>query len=577
MSFLFVNSADTFNDFFNSYYQKTTMAVDTETTGLLLFSDKIRLFQVYAKGCTPAVLDFRYISQFRDKLELFLSKNRTYALHNASFDLKFLWAMGLNLKGFIFDTMLAAQSLDAGLDVKYSLKECAARYINVELDKFEQKTDYSGNLTPEQIRYAADDARYTYQLYEVLNTSIMRRRLMGTLRIEARAIRPIAAMEYNGFGFDKEQWNLALEAAKNDAEKALNELTLACPKQNVGLSLFGGVNINFNSPQAVLTYFKGLGIKIDSLNQKSITDLAKKNKLIALYAAWKKQDTRWRDFVKYLKHINPATGRLHSSFLQNQAETGRMTSRNPNLQNIPREAVYRRCFVPKQGNKLVVADFSQIELRVLAEVTGDRRMLQAYNNDEDLHTITAAALNDIDISQVTKAMRTEAKPVNFGLIFGSGPDGLLRQAKYGYGLDVDLDWATEKRAKFMQTYVSVPKWHRELSNETGDMITTITGRQRWLTMFTDRLTVRANTRIQGPAADITKLALGLLWDAYEKDPYFLFISVVHDEIILECSEDRASELALTLKSCMETAGSMVMKRVKTVADTAIGNNWSECK
>lgn len=578
MNFLLVDTREKFEEFANIYRTATIIATDTETTGLDPHSSRIRLLQFYSKGLTPVVIDFNYASHYWDLLETFLKTTRKWALHNASFDLKFLWRHGLDLKGYIFDTMLTAQVLDAGLEVKYSLSECCNRYLGIAVDKFEQKTDFSGPLNPEQLEYAALDTVHTYKLFEAQFKSVLRRNLKRIVDIESNCIRPIAQMEYNGFSFDSNRWQAALQDAKDKAIAALTKLEKLAPKQGAQLSLFGSVNINFNSPQAVLKYFGSLGIPITSVNQKEISDLAPKYPIIAAYQTWKKLDTQWRDFVKYLKHINPKTGRLHSSFLQNQAETGRMTSRNPNLQNIPRSAVYRACFGAENRHSLVVADFSQIELRVLAEVTGDRRMVAAYNNDEDLHTITAAALNDIPLSEVTKAQRTEAKPVNFGLIYGAGAKGLLAQARYGYGLtEVDLDWATDKREKFMATYAAVPKWHRSLSNETVEVIETITGRQRHLTKFTDKLTVRANTRIQGPAADITKISLGLLWEQWEQDPYFKFISVVHDEIILECPDDRAEQLAKTLKSCMESAGSQVMKKVKTVADTAIGKNWSECK
>jgi len=270
--------------------------------------------------------------------------------------------------------------------------------------------------------------------------------------------------------------------------------------------------------------------------------------------------------------IHPKTGRLHPHYAQNGAWSGRMSCWNPNIQQIPRSAKFRACFIAPPGRKLIIADYSQIELRVAAEITRDPRMTEAYRKGDDLHRLTASLMLNKDMNMVAPQERQAAKAVNFGLIYSMGAAGLKQYAAQSYGTEMTLEQAEEFRNRFFKAYTGIAKWHRTLKNEPPKESRTLAGR-KFTFSENSGLAILSNTPVQGTAADIAKKALGLLVNRL-KNTNTHIMGVIHDEIIVESSDEKADEAAEILKTTMEEAGNSILKYVPCQAEVSISQNWS---
>ena len=272
-------------------------------------------------------------------------------------------------------------------------------------------------------------------------------------------------------------------------------------------------------------------------------------------------------------HIHSLTGRIHPEYRQLGATTGRLSCRNPSLQNIPRKKAFRECFISSPEHKIVVADFSQIELRVAAETSNDKRMIEAYNKGGDLHKLTASLVMNKHISQITKEERQAAKAINFGLIFAMGSRSLSEYARNTYGVDMTIEDATLFRNRFFNAYFGLAQWHQNVKISLVKETRTLIGRRR---LWRDQpaLTQLLNTPIQGTAADILKKALILLAIELEGTASKI-IGTVHDEIILEVPDHDVEEIAKTLQNTMEKTGGYFLNKVPVIADVSMGDSWAE--
>ena len=288
-------------------------------------------------------------------------------------------------------------------------------------------------------------------------------------------------------------------------------------------------------------------------------------------------------YVEGLLKVVGKDGRIHSSFNQTVTATGRLSSTDPNMQNIPvRQELgseIRRCFVPREGWVFVDADYSQIELRVLAHIAGDERMIQAFNNNEDIHAVTASQVFGVPLDQVSHEMRSRAKAVNFGIVYGIS----------AFSLSEDIGVYPKQAQQYMDAYLE--KYHgvreymagiKEKAKEDG-YVTSSFGRRRWIPeLKAANFNVRAfgervalNTPIQGTAADIIKLAMIHVADALEDEKLrSRLVLQVHDELILECPAEEADRASEILRREMENAASL---SVKLRADVSRGENWYDAK
>jgi DNA polymerase-1 len=271
----------------------------------------------------------------------------------------------------------------------------------------------------------------------------------------------------------------------------------------------------------------------------------------------------------WLKHVAD-DGRVCAHWHPCGAKTGRMSSGQPNLQNVPRAGAYRRCFRAPPGRVLVQADFSQIELRIAAKVTGDEQMIAAFRRGEDLHTLTARRMTGQ--GQVSAAERQRAKPVNFGLIYGLGAASLRRKAQADYGLELsEADVARYRRA-FFAAYPAVRRWHVHIRAEQATETRTLAGR-RVVVKANDFFGAKANYVVQGTGGDGIKTALALLWERRGEVPGAFPVLAVHDEIVVECGEDQAEAVAIWLKQAMMDAMAPLIDPVPVEVEVKLGRTW----
>ncbi|SES87702.1 DNA polymerase-1 [Methanococcoides vulcani] len=542
------------------------LAIDTETTGLNPLEAEIRLIQIAAPETPVLVIDcFRLPEDSRGPLKDLLAGGVAKTFHNAKFDLKFLKHAGLPVNGKIFDTMLAERLLTAGLTNTpgASLKALAKKYLGVDLSKEEQVSDWGqADLTTEQLRYAALDAAILLDLRPKLAKNLNAYDLVRAATLEFECVPALVDMELNGMLVDQNKWRVL--SSKMEQEQA--ETAERTKK------LLGDPGINLNSPKQVLEALKAHGIDVSKTDKETLKPLADEHPVIKVLLEYKAAAKIVNSFTKkYPEHISPVTGRLHPTYKQMGAATGRMSCVNPNLQQVPKGSEIRSCFIASPGNRLVIADYSQIELRVMAQISQDKRMLEAYKHGGDLHKLTASLITGTPIDEVTKEQRQAAKAINFGMVYGMGATGLKDYAKNSYGVTISKQEAEKFKQAFLTSYPGVQKYFMRMGHHSQTR--TLSGRRR-LWDGQPKTTQLYNTPIQGTAADIIKQALG--WLSPRLAPTeALIIGVVHDEIILDVPVEQAEQVANILKDTMEEAGAKYLTSLPVVADTKIASNWSE--
>ena len=556
------------------------IAVDTETTGLDPLKDRIRLVQIAAANQPVIIIDlFKVAKETLAPLRELLQGTPIKVLQNAKFDLKFLQQAGLPIAGKLFDTMIAAQLLDAGVRSHgYNLAELVKVYLGEELSKEQQRSDWSHpSLSSEQLEYAARDAAILLRLREVMKPKLTGARLVETAKLEFDCLGAIAQMEVNGMLLDLSRWASLRQELKQKRDQMAGALRQQFQPAllSAQLDLLGNeVSLNLDSQPQVLEALQQMGVPVENTSKLSLIPLAEEHPPVRALLEYRKAAKSVQAFASSLpKHVHPITGRIHPDYQQMGAATGRMSCRNPNLQQIPRDKIFRSCFIPAPGYRLVVADYSQIELRVAAELSGDRRMIEAYQNDEDLHRLTAALIADKSLDQVEKSERQAAKAVNFGLIYAMGAKGLAEYAYNNYGVQMSLKQAETFRKRYFEAYQGIARWHGAIKRRLPKEMRTMGDRLRcW--KDEPKLTELLNTPVQGTAADITKAALAKLPTTL-KETGARLIGTVHDEILLEAPKDSAEQAAQMLQQVMEQAGQRYLRKVPVKAEVAIALNWAE--
>jgi DNA polymerase-1 len=276
----------------------------------------------------------------------------------------------------------------------------------------------------------------------------------------------------------------------------------------------------------------------------------------------------------YPSFVHPKTGRIHANFLQCRVPTGRLACTSPNIQQIPHEDEFRRCFVAEEGNVLVIADYSQIELRILAEVSDDPAFVEAFQKGEDLHRVTAATMYGVPMDEVTKEQRSDAKRINFGLMYGRGAKSLSAQ------LGTDEERGRELIDEYFANYPKVQRFLQMTANRAvrDRTLRTLAGRVRKFgpsTVADDRGALRReamNYPIQGASADIAKLALGYVREELEGLDARL-INCIHDEFVVECAQEISEEVSERTRAAMIRAGEEILIKVPVDVEVAVSREW----
>ena len=551
------------------------IGVDLETTALSPRDGRIRLLQLATPNETFVVDVFEAgdLSPLKEVLE----SGPVKTLHNSKFDYSFLKVEhGISLSP-IFDTMLAAQLLAGGDQTpSFSLEAVAERYADVELDKSARTEDWSGKLSEAQVEYAARDAAVLLPLRERLREDLEEEKLNAVSKIEFRAVAAIAEMELAGIKLDLAKWKELEKTVRERRDAKALELETQFPAPEGILPLEGlGPRLNLNSPKQITDAFRSLGIELE--DTKVWTLLKVDHPAARLLLEYRELQKKLGTYLEtYPSFVHPKTDRIHANFLQCRVPTGRLACTSPNIQQIPHEDEFRSCFVAEIGNTLVIADYSQVELRILAEVSDDPAFVRAFQEEEDLHRVTAASMFGVEKDEVTKDQRSAAKRINFGLMYGRGAKSLSAQL----GTD-------DERARVLidEYFANYPKVQRFLQSTASRAIKTgtlrtLSGRVRkfgdtsGLSQM-DRGAMRReamNFPIQGASADIAKLALAYIREEL-KGLDARLINSIHDEFVVECAENLAEEVAEKMKSAMNEAGKAILKKVPTEVEVAISCEW----
>ena len=594
------------------------VAFDCETTQLQPAEGKMRLLQLATHNRVPVVIDCWDLDDAGwDTLRQFFSESRKWVAHNAVFDLGWLQAHGIYPGGMVFCTMLASRVLTNGMILPkhpHTLQSVVKRYLKQELSKEEQRSDWSAELTMSQLEYGANDVRVLMELYNPIQQMMATGNLHKAWMLECIALPAMASLWRNGLPFDKDlllqlQEDLGKEQVEL-GEQFIQELDEALPEEHklprdpdrslnlrakaeghvrLGTKKLAGFNIN--SPAQLRQKFTVIlgQVPVSEKTQKPSVDrvtmqqYVAEHSVIRTYLQWKKVEKRRQMVETLINHLEP-DGYIRASYMQAGADTFRMSCRNPNLQQVPRDPRFRICVQAPAGWKMVVADFAQMELRLAAAEAQDELMIGAFQDGLDLHTLTAMEIYDVPEEAVTKEQRQIAKSANFGLLYGSGAKG-LRQYAAGMGIEMDLDEASEVRQKFHAAYAGINAWQRRAAHAAdttkgiGQVRVRVSNLRRFLPGDHNKLTTRCNTPIQAAGAAVLKRTLGMLWPLLLQsgEDEVRLSGVVHDEIILVAREDVAEKWAETLQTTMEKAESEWLGKVPALAEAHVGSSWLDAK
>jgi DNA polymerase I len=571
-----VTSQDQLADVVADLKDAELVALDLETTGLDPRKNSIRLLSLATEAGTY-IVDCQSV----DPTELFPNLTEaTVVAHNALFDLGFLASLGFEA-GEVADTMILSRLLHAGSKVEplmrgqtsHSLDSVVERELGLGLDKTHQSCDWGNTLTPEMIEYAAKDVEVLLPLYEVLTAKIEEAGLTYVAEIEHRALPAVVWMSRAGVPIDADGWSEHARKTEADAARLKDELNALAPEHPDGKAW------NFGSHQQVRKAAELFGIDLPNTKDETLALYAKEHEFIAALRNYRKASKIASTYgAGWLESGYYQDGRIYASWRQLRAATGRMACDHPNLQNIPRSGPLRSYIRAPEDRVFVVADYSQIELRIAAKISGDTEMLSAYAEDRDLHTLTARSLTSRE--EISKDDRKLAKAVNFGLLYGMGAQGLRTYALRSYGVEMSLEEAARYRKRFFQSYPGLKRWHdneKRAWHRHDSETRTLRGRRR---MDVERLTDRLNAPVQGSAADGLKLALALLWEHRNECLGVVPVLVCHDEIVVECEAEREADAKAWLEGAMIEAMDAVMNGTGEVdvpveVEARIARSWGE--
>lgn len=566
---------------------------DTETTGLdPLKSELVGMSFSFAKHeayYVPISSEYTIAKKTVEKFKCFFENENILKIgQNIKYDILVLKKYDVHVKGKLFDTMIAHYLLNP--ELRHNMDYLAETYLGYQTIHIEELIGPKGknqlnmrHINPEKIcNYACEDADITLQLYTILEKKIEEQELNRLLYdIELPLIYVLADMEYTGVKLDK-------SALAEYSKKLTNELI------SIESEIYKEAKIKFNINSA-----KQVGeVLFDKLqivekpkktktgqyvtSEETLQNLKNAHPIVGKildYRGLKKLLSTYVDALPQL--VDPKDGKLHTSYNQTVTSTGRLSSSNPNLQNIPiREdqgKEIRKAFIANDGCKFLSSDYSQVELRIMAHLSNDSNMIDAFNSGEDIHAATASKIFKVPIELVTNDMRRKAKTANFGIIYGISVFGLAER------LNIPRSEAKQLIDGYFETYPQVKEYMDksiEMAREKG-YVETLFGRKRYLPDINSRnATVRGyaernaiNAPIQGSAADIIKVAMNNIFDHLNKAGLqSKMILQVHDELNFNVNENEIEKVKEIVSEEMENAYKLI---VCLKADCGIGDNWLE--
>ncbi len=578
--------------FIGKLLQQKSVCFDTETTSLnTLEAELVGIAFSYAKGkgyYIPFPENREEAQVLIEELRPFFEDETIEKIgQNLKYDIKVLNKYNIEVNGKYFDTMIAHYLLQP--DMRHGMNVLAETYLKYQPLSIEKLIGKKGKnqrsmrtvAVKDITKYAVEDADITFQLKQVFEPKLKDKNLMDLfLKIEIPLVKVLAKMELEGINLDVDFLNGLSKDLNNDIldleskiyREANTEFNLASPKQ-LGIVLFEHLKL-VEKPKKTKTGQYATGEEV-------LSKLAKDHEIIRNVLVWRGLIKLKNTYVDALpKDVNTVTKRIHTTYMQTVASTGRLSSTNPNLQNIPirteRGRQVRKAFVKRDENyTLMAADYSQIELRLIAEMSGEETMKQSFRNGEDIHKSTASRVFDVPLEEVTREQRAQAKTVNFGIIYGVSAFGLSQQTKM-----------SRKDAKILidayyETYPTLKKYiakQVDLAREQG-FVETLLGRRRYLKNINSQNSIvrsgdernAVNAPIQGTAADIIKIAMINIQKILDEKKYKTkMLLQVHDELVFDMHNDEIDKLSSIIKDEMESAFEL---SIPLVVDMDKGDNW----
>lgn len=580
-------------DLISKLFMQKSVCFDTETTGVDVFSaDMVGMSFCFSKG------DAYYVTLPSDRSEteevlkefkaFFQASHIEKIGQNIKFDLLMLSMYGIELHGPLFDTMIAHYLIQP--DLRHGMDYLAEIYLNYRTIHYEELVGGKGKKQMD-IRfvdidllcdYAAEDADVTFQLKQLLEKELKENSLEKLFyEIEMPLMKVLATMEKNGVRIDSNALKQSSEILTAEAIKIEEEIhqlagypfNVSSPAQ-VGEVLFEKLKLDEKAKKTKTGQY--------STSEDILEKLRSKHPIVEKildYRGLKKLLSTYIDALPQL--INPKTGKVHTSFNQTVAATGRLSSTNPNLQNIPiRDAQgkeIRKAFIPDEGCTFLSADYSQIELRIMAHLSNDKHMVEAFNSGHDIHTATAAKIYKVELNEVTSDMRRKAKTANFGIIYGISTFGLAER------LNIPRGEAKELIDGYFSTYPDVRRYMDEAIQKAKEhgYVETIFGRKRYLADINSQNSIvrgyaernAINAPIQGSAADIIKIAMIRIQSRIESEKLQTKMTLqVHDELNFSVP---SNEIDIARKIVVEEMENAIHLHVPLIADCGIGANWLE--
>ncbi|MFR9602824.1 MAG: DNA polymerase I [Rikenellaceae bacterium] len=585
-TYTMVNTAEELKVLVEELKSAKEFCFDTETTGLDFLRDRIVGLSIATKPHEAVYIPFK--EEYTEILRpLFEDESIDKIGQNIKFDIMVMRSIGIDVRGKLIDTMLLDYLLDA--DGRHNMNAISLRHLNYKPIEIETligkgaKQITMDRVNPSLVcEYAAEDADITLQLKEVLYPQIVEQGIESLyFDIEEPLIRVLADMEWEGVTIDSGalarygdeltgKLNTLLTEIRDEADEP--SLNVNSPKQ-LGEILFGKMQIT-DKPKLTKT-------KQYCTDEEYLQGFAKKHKIVDMILEYRGVKKLLSTYVEALPElVNPKSGHIHSSYNQAVTATGRLSSTNPNLQNIPIRdesgRPIREAFIPSMQDRLLLsADYSQVELRLMSHLSGDESLIEAFANGEDIHSATAAKLYSKQISEVTSDERRKAKTANFGIIYGISAFGLSQR------LDIPRAEAKAIIDGYFASYPAVKEYMDraiEGAKESG-YVTTLFGRRRYLRDINSRNAVARgvaernaiNAPIQGSAADIMKLAMINIWRRFKSEGVeSKMIMQVHDEVVIDLVASEEATVRQIVSSEMERAAAL---KVRLIAECGVGENW----
>jgi len=609
--------------------EEQVYAIDTETSGLDPHVDKVLLLQIGNAQIQWVYDTYRIRNHIQPVLDYLINENKIKVLHNAQFDYKMLLGhYGIKLNN-IKCTMLAEQLLTKGKvniisdsegkvtkkKISASLAAVTKKYLNINLDKEERSTfidmNWGQHFTKTQIEYAGSDVIHLIEILQAQTKLLKERNMEQLAELEFKAATVFGDISYRGIYLDSKPWKSLEQVAQKNADGYLNKLNSHFEEFINFKStedLFGKIEykINYNSPKQVLPLLQKITkSNITNTDAKYLEDFKNLHPVIEDLLNYKKELKKINTYgASFLEYIHPITKRIHSNFKQIYADTGRTSSEDPNMQNLPKQQEYRTpfCVEDPVNWQFISADFSGQELRILAQLSGDTNFIEAIKDGKDLHSYSASLLFGIPYEEffiydetgkmllneagepiikpeMKKKYRNPCKTITFGLLYGAGPN------KIASSLKITKEEAKELMDKYFKTFPDIKKLMVQLTNNAKKSkcaISPLDGRQIDLAaidwdnngIMAHALNQAKNLPFQGCGASITKLALCYINDKLKKyDNKAYIVNVIHDEILVECKKEIVNDVKIIVETEMIKAFNFYCPDVKMTVVAEVGTHW----